>query len=150
MAEQMLTIPMSYMEPISNDDGSNLDDLNRVEIYSADNDTLIASIPASSPGGGERMIEDVVITIPAGTKGQVLTREYYAVAVDDNGNVSRESEPFTLPIAVVAAAIEPPVCPDCPVCEECGECAPCPNVMMRITSECNCGINACRCIQSGQ
>lgn len=147
IANQTIVIPFGYVEPDKNANGSKLEDLSHTELYLKDGagDKLIATIPASSKNGGAEIVQDVTITLPQPTK-PVTFMTFYAVAVDlpnkkGERNTSEKSSEFTFPIVTI---VEKPQCEECPACEEC---KPCPDVVTKITSTCNCGVNACRCVQ---
>ena len=156
---QSITVPFGYFEPTTNADGTALEDLSHIELYleSESGDILVATIPASSEFGGEEIAQDVTVGLPM-NMGQLHSMPFHAVAVDTSGNKSAPGETFNLPMGFVAQEVvkkivECPkcetceVCQVCEVCEVCEDCKPCPDVMTKVISECNCGINACRCIQ---
>lgn len=96
-------IQLEFIEPDQNSDDTPLSDLKEVQIKASINgqpETVVATVPASSPTGGQP--QTATFTVPAPPEGSVQTVIAEAFAIDTSGNVSMPSEQLTLTIDLLA------------------------------------------------
>lgn len=98
-------VEVEFIEPDQNADTTPLTDLKEVQVKASVNglpETVVATVPASGPTGGQPQVAK--FTIPVPPEGAVQTIIAEAFAVDTSGNFSVPSEQLTLTIDLLAPA----------------------------------------------